>query len=612
MAGLLKLIGDASKVARGTGRGQRISTRFPTAKAATENPLTENLIINEQAMQVSPQAYDTNTGIMGNYNTVLTNAQSSKGKGQAAMDSATDNLLWLYNQVPKETREVTRNWYVGANKIANELAAKYNVSTETASAVIAALSPQKDWYQNLSLAERVLENYTKSSGKLLSKEAFAKAKELYGKKPKQAEDLKIVATKPFEELTPNQKAIYIRATDESGSDRSYDITDPLGRRTGKALTGKGELATTAWGSNVEIGKAIKAIDNPDIDNISRQMGEAHKVRNFYNNITDPFHAEFDPMAGDVTIDTHAVAADQMKPLSGSSDQVMQNFGSGAGSASTSLSGAGGTYGLHADATRRAAQAMGIMPREMQSITWEAARSMFPKSFKTADNVQQIEAVWDLFKQKKMSLEDARGLISEKAGGLDTPDWVTGRPVNGIYAGAGSASVGGGVSGIGLSSPEQANALSADQRRALMSSDIPAEWLGLPPRNVNQPDLADPEANAFQGNQGAGVSPMQAFKGMADTGAGLLRGAVTEAMGVPNSLVGLGGGISGMMSSGNGGLLERFGQGAERAQNAVKGVPILGQSAEDWSGLLPRLTSMSGMSEDELKKLQQFGSNFSPF
>ncbi|MGY8894916.1 MAG: hypothetical protein ACKVJD_12265 [Burkholderiales bacterium] len=129
---------------------------------------------------------------------------------------------------------------------------------------------------------------------------------------------------------------------------------------------------------------------------------------------------------------------------------------------------------------------------------------------------------------------------------------------------------------------------------------------------SQPDLADPEANAFQGDQGAGVSPMQAFKGMADTGAGLLRGAVTEAMGVPNSLVGLGGGIGGMMSSGSGGLLERFGQGAERAQNAVKGVPILGQSAEDWSGLLPRLTSMSGMSEDELKKLQQFGSNFSPF
>jgi hypothetical protein len=611
MAGLLKLISDASDMARGAGRGQRISTRFPTAKAATENPLTENLIINEQAMQVSPQAYDTNTGIMGNYNTVLTNAKSSKGKGQAAMDSATDNLLWLYNQVPKETRDVTRNWYVGANKMANELATKHNVSVDTASAVIAALSPQKDWYQNLSLAERVLDIYGKSSGKKMSKEAAAKAKELYIK-PNHLADLKIASTKPFEELTPNQKAIYIRSTDQAHNDRSYDITNPLGQRTGKALTGKGELATAAWGSNVEIGKAIKAIDDPSIENISRQMGEAHKVRNFYNNIADPFHAEFDPMMGDVTIDTHAVAADQMKPLSGNSAQVAQNFGSGGGSASTSLSGAGGTYGLHADATRRAAQAMGIMPREMQSITWEAARSMFPKSFKTTDNVQQIEAVWDLFKQKKMSLEDARGLISEKAGGLAAPDWATGRPVNGIYAGAGSASVGGGVSGIGLSSPEQANAFSADQRRALMSSDIPAEWLGLPPRNVSQPDLSDPEANAFQGNQGAGVSPIQAFKGMADTGAGLLRGAVTEAMGVPNSLVGLGGGIGGMMSSGSGGLLERFGQGAERAQNAVKGVPILGQSAEDWSGLLPRLTSMSGMSEDELKKLQQFGSNFSPF
>lgn len=135
--------------------------------------------------------------------------------------------------------------------------------------------------------------------------------------------------------------------------------------------------------------------------------------------------------------------------------------------------------------------------------------------------------------------------------------------------------------------------------------------GIAGAEESQPDLADPEAAVFEGDQGAGVSPTQFLKGAADTSAGLLRGATTEALGVPNALVGLGGGLYNM-ATGSGGLLERFGQGAESAQSAVKGIPILGQSASDFDGILPRLTSMSGMTEDEMKKLQQLGSFFSPF
>jgi hypothetical protein len=64
----------------------------------------------------------------------------------------------------------------------------------------------------------------------------------------------------------------------------------------------------AWGSNVEIAKAISAIGNPTRDNVSERMGEKHKVRNFYNNIFDPQSTH-----GDVTIDTHAVAAALLRP-----------------------------------------------------------------------------------------------------------------------------------------------------------------------------------------------------------------------------------------------------------------------------------------------------------
>lgn len=150
----------------------------------------------------------------------------------------------------------------------------------------------------------------------------------------------------------------------------------------------------------------------------------------------------------------------------------------------------------------------------------------------------------------------------------------------------------------------------DNKRRLAAMGLTAAS-GFAGAAESQPDIADPEAAVFQGDQGAGVSPTQFLKGAADTGAGLLRGATTEALGVPNALVGLGGGLYNM-ATGSGGLLERFGQGAESAQSAVKGIPILGQSASDFNGILPRLTSTSGMTEDEMKKLQQLGSYFSPF
>ena len=46
-------------------------------------------------------------------------------------------------------------------------------------------------------------------------------------------------------------------------------------------------------------------------NISDSLGNMHKIRNFYNNIVDPEAED-----GSVTMDTHAVAAGLISPLSG--------------------------------------------------------------------------------------------------------------------------------------------------------------------------------------------------------------------------------------------------------------------------------------------------------
>jgi hypothetical protein len=150
----------------------------------------------------------------------------------------------------------------------------------------------------------------------------------------------------------------------------------------------------AWGDFGSIAKAVSMFDDPSIANIHDQLGEQHKVRSFYNNIVDPKSKE-----GHVTIDTHAVAAALLRPLSGSSREVLHNFGGGplgeVGTKDSKVTGNKGTYGIYAEAYRRAAEERGLLPREMQSITWEAVRGLFEPKFKGQQkNVDSVERIWD--------------------------------------------------------------------------------------------------------------------------------------------------------------------------------------------------------------------------
>ena len=153
------------------------------------------------------------------------------------------------------------------------------------------------------------------------------------------------------------------------------------------------------------------------------MGERHKVRNFYNNIYDPNNSN-----GDVTIDTHAVAAGLLRPLSGNSLEVDHNFknqtikGRGTTKGST-ITGINGNYALYVEAYRRAAAERGILPRQMQSITWEAVRGLFTDTFKANDaNVADVDAIWSRYKNGEIELDETRRLVNERAGGYKPPTW----------------------------------------------------------------------------------------------------------------------------------------------------------------------------------------------
>jgi hypothetical protein len=248
----------------------------------------------------------------------------------------------------------------------------------------------------------------------------------------------------LKDMNLDDMAYFVRIFDETYHSRKYRVITPEGMfgdyvtvneevsEDEDATGGQGDVA---WGTYDSIKKAISILQDGSHENISEQLGDEHKVRNFYNNIVDP-----DNPSGSVTIDTHAVAAASFKALSGASIEVLHNFGttpkgliSAGGSAMT---GASGTYGFIADAYREAAAMVGVLPREMQSITWEAIRSIFPAAWKS-QNAANVNAIYDRFKNGEISLKEARDEVLKISGGIKKFAWENDK--TGVYPSNGATS-----------------------------------------------------------------------------------------------------------------------------------------------------------------------------
>jgi hypothetical protein len=216
------------------------------------------------------------------------------------------------------------------------------------------------------------------------------------------------------------KGYYIRLWNEVNTTKDYNILSPDGQVMGLAAKNNGEKAKVAWGSYTEINKANAIYLDGSQENITRSLGEMHKIRNFYNNIIDPMSKD-----QDVTMDTHAIAAALLMPLSGNSTQVGQNFGTG--TKNSSPLGIKGLYYAYAEGYKLAAKETDLLPRQVQSITWEAIRGLFTATFKNSkQNVAKIESIWDNYANNKISIDETRKQIDEFSGGIKDPTWA--RPI----------------------------------------------------------------------------------------------------------------------------------------------------------------------------------------
>ena len=453
-------------------KGQ-VSTRFPTAVRRTEDPLDDLLVNDYQAFTGDKPVFTKNMALIKDASIypILRKdraLRTDEQKAESFVETVKDNLLYIYDMVDPSIRETSKLWYEGANKLAQRMASKHNISLEQASAVLANLSPQKDWYMNASLGERTADIFFEQADTPFNGEMMDTAKRLYLKKDASAKS-KAISSKILPEIdgkTINeilagdpdkvnlQLAYYIRTYDETYNSRAHRIISPDGTIMDYVKTVKGEDAGAGWGSMNEIAKAVVALRSNDIDVISSSLGTQNKVRNFYNNIFDP-----QSDLGFVTIDTHAVAAGLLQPLSGKSEPVIHNFGGGVvgktGASSSKITGINGTYSLFEEAYRRAAAERGVLAREMQSITWEAIRGVFSPSYKNnEDNVKFVDNVWRQYNKRLIDLDKARQevLLHASAGQIPNPDWAD-RPRDAVPQGEQPPTYEDNVSYASVSRPE---------------------------------------------------------------------------------------------------------------------------------------------------------------
>lgn len=353
-----------------------------------------------------------------------------------------ENLEFVLDRLPKEFQDRAKLWYTGANRFSEELASNYGVPRQSMSGVLAALSPQKDWFQNASLGERVADAAINNRNFPWSSEMEAVVKQYpvfkTGGRGKNAPIWESIRGKKYSELeTTSQKAMWVRAYDEAHNPKTYRALTPEGDLGPIVLLNNG-TRDISWGTFNSIEKAIDALESGgDFNILSDAMGDMHKVRNFFNNIEVPFSD-----MGDVTIDTHAIAAALMRPLGGDDRLVAQGLGAIGGK--DAKTGAKGNYGFIADDYREVASDRGLLPREAQSITWEGIRKLFDNK---SDAVKQkVNRIWSrVDTEGGFTQQQALDLIESEMGGFgDVKKILTPRTSRSISQGSSTMFAAGGL------------------------------------------------------------------------------------------------------------------------------------------------------------------------
>jgi 2-polyprenyl-3-methyl-5-hydroxy-6-metoxy-1,4-benzoquinol methylase len=470
--------------------------------------------------------------------TFITSIKDPVKKRDAFINFVADNLLALYEAFPVELRAAATRWYDGARKLAEGISKNSGLSVEQSGGIMAAFSPMKDWFQNVEMAIQFSQVYRDHLKTKITKAKFGDAlgeitdssspkarrgrirllaqvegrtidglwkeasrNEAMAKKIQAQRGLGAKAYNALPESKNAKKlrmlaswAVRVVATQQYGLD--FNVYSPDGNVLGKKLTKDGTRPKKmVWQSATFIEKALSIAYDGSLKNISDNLGKEHKIRSFYNNIVAPNSPN-----GDTTIDTHAVNAGVLFPMGNKGRLVSDAFGQ----AGMAGGGNSGIYWLFHEAYKRAAArakivdpatgkviATGIQPRQMQSITWEAIRGLFPDDVKRKKSfVEQIANIWK-------NATDARTARTRIVSGeLRLPDWAE------SYA-RGGASTAGGVASAGRVAGSKAD-IARGLRNRVRSGDF-----GIAPSAIDPTVTPDPDSEDNTPNEAAAISRARA-------------------------------------------------------------------------------------------------------
>jgi hypothetical protein len=395
-----------------------------------------------------------------------------------------NNLVALYNAIPESIRGISKQWYESAHDLSKKFSDQYGISHPQAAAVIAALSPNNPWDNNVGMAQRLMKTWEEDTGRIWDEkmdEKLSSIRNAKSTKPEFRAYLDSIRGKSYNDLqgeteaeTAAMKGLWLRMVDQSYGSPEIPVYAPDG-----TIRGSQKIA---WGPYDAVAKAVKILDDGDIETINHLMGNGHKIRNFYNNIINPWSDR-----GHVTIDTHAVGAAHWKPFSQKDTEVAHNFGGSTpgipGAGKHAGTGLAGTYPIYDEAYKQAAKEVGVSPRELQSITWEGIRSLFSGAKKTPELRKAVSEIWAKVGEGKMTPEAARQAIIERSGGFKRPVWTTDNQWNGTQETPQNPSVAKGLNQT-ISLGEGANSIKADVNSAELNPELKGQPRPTIVRNVS--------------------------------------------------------------------------------------------------------------------------------
>jgi hypothetical protein len=426
---------------------ERVSTRVPTVKAAGDvGHNTATLHVDLASAAGDPVSFERNGAIVSRYGTGFRIGDAEQPPFMRVAPGSTPqelhdqlvehvagNLRWLWDQAPDIIKQRAPLWYDGARVMADDIAAKTGLLPRQVAGGIAVMSPATEWNMNNARFGVTLNSLLNEGSATLTPAMRAYGQQdvasrlATGKKGQirlagEIQNMLDQDGTRLADLPDRDAAWFVRYLQQvHNPDQLVMNLSPEGQSLGPVTVKSGKPAAFSWGPTDHIENAISILRDPSLYNISQRVGAAHKVRSFYNNIVAP-HAPF----GDLTNDTHAIAAGQLMPLG--QDDVIVGHGLGGEGSSSGVTGVQGLYPAYADAYRRVASELGLLPRQLQSILWETGRGLFSPSAKRLISLRKdINGVWSDYAAGRTTADEARSAVRSLTGPIQLPPWAVSGP-----------------------------------------------------------------------------------------------------------------------------------------------------------------------------------------